>query len=1008
MEIREAQKFFLNIFPKCSIFRKAVFIRSLKEGAMTPSFQQPFKSFLQRKNLIRIILIVGLILALGPSFSAAVKQKIDEAYTKKIHEFTTDPHFMTKYVDYLPASETVPTPLDILGHIAGARDVLTYSRDVNRYMKALAEASPRVKVFPAGISEEGRERILVVISDEETINHLDRYKKINARLADPRKLTEAEAQTLIEKAKPMYWATGAMHSGETGSPEMLMELAYRLAVDEGTFIRTIRDNAIVMMTPVLEVDGREKQVDLAMAKRLDKKGNYPTRLLYWGKYVAHDDNRDNLGLALDLSKHLMKTFLGFHPQVLHDLHESVSHLYISTGTGPYNAWLDPIVVDEWHMLAYQEIDAMTREGVPGVWTHGFYDGWAPNYAFYAANGHNAIGRFYETQGAGDGSTRVITARGDREWYRPNPPLKRTLWSIRNNVNMQGSAIQIAMNYVAKNRKLFMENFYLKSKRSVAKPFNEGPAAYVFPGDDPRPAQVKRLLTLLMEQGVEIYRADTVIKSGKISFPKGSYVVRMDQPYCRMADMMLDRQYFNTNDSRPYDDVGWTMGPLYNVKTVRITDTKILSEPMTLMKTITVPGGVQSLKKGAVKAYLINHAAENPLATFRFKNPGLKILAAEKPFKANRRSFNAGTFILKTTDNAGDLKNRLEEAGQTYAFTAWETPELPDVPLHEVAAPRVALMHTWMSTQTEGWVRIALDDLKIPYDYISVHEVRDNPKLRDKYDVILFGPSTSNALSILNGLSGDKPIPWKKTKITPNIGIEDSTDDMRGGLELEGVIHLRDFVKSGGLLITLTNSSSLPIQFGLAQGISIKQTQNLWARGGVYKAEVADSSSPIAYGYGKELGVYFNSAPVFALGSFGGRRFRGFGSSTRGRVTGRGSVSDPDIPQGRPVDLGKKSIEAFQKKQKQEKKGQTEQPSRRMVSQRIRPRIVLRFASKEKDLLISGGLAGGSELAGTPAVVDCRLGKGHVVMFSINPMWRHETHGSFFLIFNAMLNYNHLT
>jgi len=386
---------------------------------MTPSFQQPFKSFLQRKNLIRIILIVGLFLALGPSFSAAVKQKIDEAYTKKIHEFTTDPHFMTKYVDYLPASEAVPTPLDILGHIAGARDVLTYSRDVNRYMKALAEASPRVKVFPAGISEEGRERILVVISDEETINHLDRYKKINARLADPRKLTEAEAQTLIEKAKPMYWATGAMHSGETGSPEMLMELAYRLAVDEGTFIRTIRDNAIVMMTPVLEVDGREKQVDLAMAKRLDKKGNYPTRLLYWGKYVAHDDNRDNLGLALDLSKHLMKTFLGFHPQVLHDLHESVSHLYISTGTGPYNAWLDPIVVDEWHMLAYQEIDAMTREGVPGVWTHGFYDGWAPNYAFYAANGHNAIGRFYETQGAGDGSTRVITARGDREWYRPN-------------------------------------------------------------------------------------------------------------------------------------------------------------------------------------------------------------------------------------------------------------------------------------------------------------------------------------------------------------------------------------------------------------------------------------------------------------------------------------------------------------------------------------------------------------------------------------------------------------
>jgi hypothetical protein len=970
-------------------------LSNLKEGS--------FKA-----RVIFVLLAFCVIQHLGLT-PVTAQQKTDEEYTAKIREFSTDKHFLPKWMDNLPYSEDVPTPLDILGHIAGARDILTYTKDINRYMKALAEASPRVKVFPGGTSEEGRERIFTVISDESTIQNLDRYKEINAKLADPRTTSDEEAKKLIQEAKPMYWATGAMHSGETGSPEMLMELAYRLAVDESPFIKTIRDNAIIMITPVLEVDGREKMVDVSMAKRKDPETTFSSRLLYWGKYVAHDNNRDNLALSLDLSRHIMETFLEFHPQVLHDLHETASHLYVSTGTGPYNAWVDPILIDEWHMIAYQEVNEMTREGIPGVWTHGFYDGWAPNYAFYAANGHNAIGRFYETQGAGDGSTRIITTRGDRAWYRPSPPLPRTLWSLRNNVNMQGSGIQIAMHYVASNRQKFMENFYIKSKRSVAKAHTEGPAAYIFPDDDPRPGQVARLLTLLGRQGVEIHRADKEIKVGKNTYPKGSYVVRMDQPYSRMADMMLDRQYFNISDPRPYDDVGWTMGALYNVKTVRIEDVEILSQPMTLMRDIRVSGGVSKLKKGTIKAFLINHNADNPLAAFLFMNADIKMHAAEKGFEVEKKQFRAGTIVIKVDENDDNLEATLDEKGKTYGFSAWGVVEIPDVPVHEISVPRVALMHTWQTTQTEGWVRVALDELEIPYDYISVHDVRDNPKLREKYDVILFGPSSGSALSIVQGVTGDKPIPWKKSELTPNLGRQDSTDDMRGGIELEGVLHLRDFIKEGGLFITLTNSSSLPIHYGLAQGLSIKQTNELWARGGVFQAEVADKSSPIVYGYDKDLGVYFNSSPVFAMGTMRGQRFRYMqAAGSRDRVTGRGGKDDPDIPQGRPKDLGKETIEEFQKKQKEEREQEGGQrPRARAVSTRVRPRIVVRFTRDEKRLLISGGLSGANELAGAPAVVDCKLGDGHVVLFSINPMWRHQTHGSYSLVLNAMLHHDHL-
>ncbi len=216
------------------------------------------------------------------------------------------------------------------------------------------------------------------------------------------------------------------------------------------------------------------------------------------------------------------------------------------------------------------------------------------------------------------------------------------------------------------------------------------------------------------------------------------------------------------------------------------------------------------------------------------------------------------------------------------------------------------MHTWQNTQTEGWVRIALDECGIPYDYISVHAVRDNPEAARQIRRHPLRPVVSaDAFSIVNGVTGDKPMPWKKTDLTPNLGTEDSTDDMRGGIELDGVLHLRDFVKDGGVFITLSNSSALPIQFGLAQGLSIRDTQNLWARGGVYKADIGDRTSPLVYGYDDTLGIYFSQSPVFAMGGMSGRgmvQMTGMGAPS-GRVSGRGTANDPDIPQGRARDIG---------------------------------------------------------------------------------------------------------
>ncbi len=930
-------------------------------------------------------------------------QPADPGYGAQIKQFTTDPQFLTELVDHLPASTTVPTPEKFLGHIAGAPDHLTYAADVHRYFRAVAQATPRVRILSLGKSEEGRETILALISDEANLQRLDRLKEITAKLADPRKITEAESKALIAEGLPFYWTTGSLHSPETGSPEMLMELVYRLAVEDTPLVRNIRQNAVIMMTPVTEVDGRERMVDLYRWRKANP-GRVAPPLLYWGKYVAHDNNRDGMALSLNLSQMAMATFFNYHPQVMHDLHESVPYLYVSTGMGPYNAWIDPIVVNEWQKMAYNEIEELTKRGVPGVWTHGFYDGWAANYMFMAAQGHNSIGRFYETFGNGGADTRDRTlpaASTSRTWFRPNPPFEKVRWSMRNNVNLQQSGLLVAMNYVANNKVTFLENFYLKSKRSVEKAAKEGPAAWVIPGNDPRPGQVAGLLNLLRTQGVEVHRL-TETSGGNV---EGSYVIRMDQPYSRQADMLLDQQYYNASDPRPYDDTGWTLGALRNIVTTRVTDPAILKASMTLVSETPKPN-YKMVGDSAKAGFLIAHNADVELMQFRVRLKDVKMQAVEERFRLDNKEFGPGAFLIRTEGNPADLRARVEREARDLGLTVYALAELPKVATHALTVPRVALVHTWLNTQSEGWYRMEFDKLGIPYDYVSDHALRA-ANLRAKWDVIILGPVTATAQRLVNGvpLRGPDPIPWQASALTPSFGTgPDQTADIRGGMGLEGVQNIAKFVDAGGLFVTVGGNASLPIDYGLIDGVTIQQTRELNVRGSVLKSQIADELSPIMYGYGSTLPVYFNQAPVLNVNVTGLPRETP--EAAAGRPTGRGSATDPDVPQGRPYVAPQPRPPVLPGEEAPVSAETLEQMRAYVLPEGQRPRVVLRFA-EERDLLISGMLTGGRELALKPAVVDVPHGQGHFLLFANNPMWRHQTQGSFFLLFNALLNFNNL-
>ncbi|MGC2752441.1 MAG: M14 family zinc carboxypeptidase, partial [Candidatus Acidiferrum sp.] len=791
-----------------------------------------------RRACVNILRNVAFLFVLAIAGSAALgdgetapardpKQPVDEAYTAKIQKYTTEPYFTSPLVNYLPASKNVPTPEVVLGDVAGAPGILPYAEDVYKYMRLLEKASPRVKVFSIGKTEEGREMIAVAVSSPENLKNLEEDRSRLAKLADPRtiKLDDAEAEKIVVQAVPVYYITGTIHSPETGAPTALMELAYRLAVDESPYIREIRDGMITLITPVVEVDGRDRMVDIYHWHLSHPKDFYPP-LIYWGKYVAHDNNRDAMGMTLKLTENVLNTYVGWKAQVLHDLHESVPYLYDNTaGDGPFNAWVDPILTDEWEMIGWRNVADMTKFGMPGVFTHGVFDTWSPGYLMFIAAMHNGISRLYETFGNGGADTLERTLDQEeysRTWYRQNPPLPKVLWSQRDNNNYEETGLLTSLHYFNENKRLFLKNFYLKAKRSVMKPTEEGPAAYVLSADDPRLDSQAELLRVMQKQAVEISRATAAFtvtlpakKSSKPKkdakekeaapvattreFPAGSYIIRMDQPYSRIADALLDYQYWSPDDPQktPYDDTGWTFGELFDVQVTRVTDPKVLDAPMERVKEVHAPAGVS----GEGTIFAINNNAEPSLATLRYKLRDASIDAAEEPFESAGKKFDCGTFLVH-----GVTREQLNGAISTLGLQAAAISEMPSVKTHPVRAARVALVHTWLSTQTEGWWRIALDNLGIPYDYISTQTVSKTSDLNAKYDVILFPPVgyAASPTAIINGLPSawGNPLPWKNTPETPNlVGQNDSTDDMRPGLGWDGVEHLQSFVQKGGVLLT---------------------------------------------------------------------------------------------------------------------------------------------------------------------------------------------------------------
>ena len=814
----------------------------------------------------------------------------------------------------------------------------------------------------------------------------------------------------------MYYITGTIHSPETGAPTALMEMAYRLAVDDAPYIKYIRSHMIVLITPVVEVDGRDRMVDIYKWHKAHPNQIYP-RLVYWGHDVAHDNNRDAMGMTLDLTRNVLDTYVKWHAQVLHDLHESVPFLYDNTvGDGPYNAWVDPTLADEWAELGWNNVAQMQSFGMPGVFTHGDFDTWSPGYLMFLAAMHNGISRLYETFGNGGADTekRILTPEEySRTWYRQNPPLPIVNWSQRDNNNYEETALLSTISYFSQHTHHFLENYYAKSKRSVAKPTLEGPAAYAIAPDVAQTNRTVELLKVLERQHVEIQQLSAATKCSlpgekrgdrpvEATLAAGSIVVRMDQPYSRIADALLDHQFWAPDDPQniPMTTLGWSFTDLFQCEGGS-GDGRGDSQGSDGSGERSGDLGGKLDGDGALVA--VANSGQVSLLSLVYKLKGAHIQAVEKPFDAGDKHFAAGSLLI-----SGVADDALKSALHELALDGTHLSVTPMVAAHAVTAPRVAMMHTWLATQTEGWWRYAFDAVGVPFDYISTQTAAKEDDLRSKYDVIVFAPvSRVSATDIIDGLpTWNNALPWEKTELTPNLGKNDTTPDMRPGLGYEGLEHLKKFVEQGGLLITCEDTAQFAVDTGLAPGVSVATHGDARVVGSVLNAIFVDRESPVAFGYDASVPVMSAGGMAFTvsntLGRAGGRLLM---DPYAERPTGRGSLEDSDEPQGRKV----AEAEPLEKQQPWQARKLNEEQTRNnplVIPPELRPDVILRFADN-KGLLLDGLLDKGGSIAEHAVVVDAHLGQGNVLLFGNNPIYRGETIGTYGLVFNAILNHDRL-
>ena len=693
----------------------------------------------------------------------------------------------------------VPSPQSVLGFRPTDDRTIADWAQISGYFARLDAASGRIAIKEIGKTTLGKPLLVAFISSPENIRNLERYRRVSARLADPRTIRDAaEREQLIKNGKTIVSISCSIHSTEIVASQMSMNLAYELATSNDDETREILNNTILLLIPSANPDG----IDIVAnwyRKTLGTKseGSSPPELYH--HYAGHDNNRDWFMMNLVETQAITKLYWqDWFPQIVYDVHQTGSsgaRFVIPPFFDPPNPRIPASILREVGLVGYKMAADLQAKNIAGVATNTTFDTWWHGGFRSAPYYHNSIGILSEAASA-DLMSPVTITREQMQRSRParglESPLKTDtahpdawepgVWRPRDIAEIEMTASRALLSLAAKYRTRYLRNFYDLNNASLKRD-TDVPQAYVIMAGQPRAESVARLLEILMWQGIEVHemRNELYVKHSRTEdfheIPLGSFLVFLNQPQKNNILSLFERQVYPNRVNEkgeaeaPYDVAGWTLPLQMGVETYEVWDIRDLEKNRSTIKRVESPNQARSVLN-------------------------------------------------------------LEQSGAAF-------PKLSN-PLK--SAPRIGLYKPFSSSMDEGWTRFVFDSHKIPYRSISNDDMRRG---RLDYDAIVL-PADSEA-TIMNGLSADR----YPAEFAGGIG-ETGAENLRKFVEGGG--KLICFDDSCELVI---KRFGLPLK-NVLSGLKRNEFYN---PGSIVKLKV-DTRHPYARGMVEDTPAYFTTSSAF--------------------------------------------------------------------------------------------------------------------------------------------------
>ncbi len=828
------------------------------------SFKPGFEAALPKKQRkIRSLAILGLVLAFGHS----------------------------------AAAQNLPTPEQYLGFRVGTDKKLATWPQVVAYMKMASERSDRVRFAELGKTTMGNPFILLTISSPKNLARLEEIRADQRRLAYPYMLEEGEAEKIIARNPAVMLITMTIHSSEIGSTQMSLELVHHLATEKSPFVENILDHVVFLLAPSVNPDGQLLVIDW-YNKNVGTEFEFAPMPWLYHKYTGHDDNRDSYALTQVESRYTAKVlYKDWFPVVFLDEHQMGSNgarIFVPPFTDPVNPNIDPAVIAASNLLGMRMFMDLNAAGYEGVVYDQTYNWWWQGSAKNGAWYHNMAGLLTEVasarlaspieqQRARPGQPRAREFEGFAEGAppgggdprRPLPPPADTwprtsyprpwlggTWTLRNIVDYEATITWALLDEVAANHQMLTRNFFRLNRKSIEEGKRGEPFAYVIPAAQHDPGAAAKMLDVLDQSGIEIYRAPAAFTADGKQYDAGSYVIPMAQPFRNYAKDLLEPQKYpmkpvapGVAPERPYDVTGWTLPLQMGVSGGFVS--KAFDSKLERVSPIPLPGGVLAAEVSGGAAtgksrgitYLLPHEWNSSArAVNRLWNESgadVDVSWATEKFKAGGREYPVGTILVRGKGGKDPGTALLKIASETHVALRSTNAAL-SVPVTKLHAPRIGLYQPWTASMDEGWTRWLLEQYDFSFTTLHNAEIRAG-KLGDRYDVIVFASQSKN--SILNGTRGEFQRP-----------------EYRGGIGEDGAKAIEDFVQGGGTLVTLDeaadfaiDSLGLPVR-NLLRGVP---ADKFYCPGAVLQILV-DNQNPVAYGMPSKTSAYFLNSPAFEL------------------------------------------------------------------------------------------------------------------------------------------------